>query len=114
MTVIVAVPVMLLPHQLPVIVVVPAATAVTVAVAPVPALATSSSTPSMVATPESPAVHAELWPLRFGARVALAWNADFDRRMLEQTAELHGLMLPSTHMDLRHDGGGPYAYARDG
>ena len=85
-----------------------------VAVAPVPALATSSSTPSMVATPESPAVHAELWPLRFGARVALAWNADFDRRMLEQTAELHGLMLPSTHMDLRHDAGCPYAYARDG
>ena len=41
-----------------------------------------------------PAVHVELRPLLFGAHAALAWNADFDRRLLEQTAERHGLTLP--------------------
>ena len=41
-----------------------------------------------------PAVHAELRPLLFGARVALAWNAEYDRRLLNQTAKRHALILP--------------------
>ena len=41
-----------------------------------------------------PAVHAELWPLLFGADTALAWNAEYDRRLLNQTAKRHGLTLP--------------------
>ena len=53
-----------------------------------------------------PAVHAELWPLLFGARVALAWNAEFDRRLLvanrraprTDPAAVGGLAL-------RHEGG---------
>ena len=48
---------------------------------------------SMGARPWPP-VHAELRPLLFGAHVALAWNAEYDRCLLEQTAERHGLTLP--------------------
>ena len=40
-------------------------------------------------------VHAELAPLLEDASSVIAWNAEFDRSMLEQTAERHGLMLPA-------------------
>lgn len=42
-----------------------------------------------------PEVHAELAPLLEGAAFAIAWNAEFDRGMLEQTSERHGLILPA-------------------
>ena len=38
-----------------------------------------------------PAVHDELAPMLSGATVVLAWNAAFDRRMLNQTSARHGL-----------------------
>ena len=41
-----------------------------------------------------PEVHGELATVLDGAVVALAWNADFDRRLLAQTADRHGLTLP--------------------
>lgn len=42
-----------------------------------------------------PAVHAELALLLKDALSVIAWNAEFDRSMLEQTAERHGLILPA-------------------
>jgi DNA polymerase III epsilon subunit-like protein len=42
-----------------------------------------------------PAVHAKLALLLEDASSVIAWNAEFDRSMLEQTAERHGLMLPA-------------------
>ena len=42
-----------------------------------------------------PAVHAESAQLLEDASSVIAWNAEFDRSMLEQTAERHGLMLPA-------------------
>lgn len=41
-----------------------------------------------------PDMHSELSSVLKGATVAIAWNASFDRRMLEQTAERHGMNLP--------------------
>ena len=41
-----------------------------------------------------PEVHAEFVAVLDGAAVVLAWNADFDRRLLAQTADRHGLTLP--------------------
>ena len=41
-----------------------------------------------------PEVHAELRPLLLGAHIALAWNAEYDCRLLEQTAGRHELTLP--------------------
>ena len=41
-----------------------------------------------------PEVHAELSPLLEGAALVIAWNAEFDRGMLEQTSERNGLILP--------------------
>ena len=38
-----------------------------------------------------PEVHAELAAVLSGAAVVFAWNAGFDRRLLSQTAERHGL-----------------------
>jgi len=38
-----------------------------------------------------PEVHGELSPVLSGANVVIAWNAAFDRRMLDQTAARHGL-----------------------
>ena len=34
-------------------------------------------------------------PLLEGAAFEIAWNAEFDRGMLEQTSERHGLILPA-------------------
>ncbi len=42
-----------------------------------------------------PEVHAELAPLLEGVALVIAWNAQFDRGMLEQTSERHGLILPA-------------------
>ena len=42
-----------------------------------------------------PEVHAELAPLLEGAASLIAWNAEFDRGMLEQTSERNGLTLPA-------------------
>ena len=42
-----------------------------------------------------PEVHAELVAALDGASAVLAWNAGFDRRLLAQTAEHHGLGLPA-------------------
>ena len=41
-----------------------------------------------------PEVHNELAAVLRGAAVVLAWNADFDARLLAQTADRHGLTLP--------------------
>lgn len=41
-----------------------------------------------------PAVHGELVAILDRAAMVLAWYADFDRRLLRQTAERHGLSLP--------------------
>ena len=41
-----------------------------------------------------PEVHGELVAALDGAAVVLAWNVDFDRRLLRQTADRHGLKLP--------------------
>ena len=40
-------------------------------------------------------VHAELASLLRDAQAVIAWNADYDSRLLKQTAERHGLSLPS-------------------
>ncbi len=42
-----------------------------------------------------PAVHAELARLLENASSVIAWNAEFDRSMLEQTAARHGMILPA-------------------
>ena len=42
-----------------------------------------------------PEVHGELSPLLEGAALVIAWNAEFDRGMLEQTSERHGLIFPA-------------------
>ena len=49
---------------------------------------------SMGARPWSD-VHPELAELLRGAGAVLIWNAEYDRRLLDQTAERHGLTLPS-------------------
>ena len=41
-----------------------------------------------------PDVHAELASLLSDAQAVIAWNADYDSRLLKQTAERHGLSLP--------------------
>ena len=42
-----------------------------------------------------PEVHADVAALVGAAAAVLAWNADYDRRLLAQTAERHGLTLPA-------------------
>ena len=42
-----------------------------------------------------PEVHRELAQLLRGASVVVAWNVEYDRRLLPQTAERHDLTLPS-------------------
>ena len=42
-----------------------------------------------------PEVHRELAELLRGASVVLAWNVEYDRRLLDQTAKRHGLTLPA-------------------
>ena len=42
-----------------------------------------------------PAVYAEVAVLLRGAAMMIAWNVDFDRSLLEQTSERHGLILPA-------------------
>ena len=42
-----------------------------------------------------PEVHRELAELLRGASVVVAWNVEYDRRLLHQTAKRHGLTLPS-------------------
>ena len=41
-----------------------------------------------------PEVHRELAQLLSGASVVVAWNVEYDRRLLHQTAKRHGLTLP--------------------
>ena len=41
-----------------------------------------------------PEVHGDLVAALDGAALVLAWNAEFDRRLLAQTADRHGLTLP--------------------
>ena len=49
-----------------------------------------------------PEVHQELAAVLRRARCALAWRADFDARVLGQTAAVHNLVLPSVEWaDLR-------------
>jgi len=57
-----------------------------------------------------PEVHDELAAVLDGAAVVLAWNADFDRRLLAQTADRHGLSMPSV---LWHDLIGDYRTITD-
>ena len=51
-----------------------------------------------------PEVHREVAPVLVEAKAVLAWNADFDRRMLRQTGNRHGLRFrrpsPSAWRDL--------------
>ena len=42
-----------------------------------------------------PEVHVEVADLLRHAAAVIAWNADYDRRLLHQTAERYGLRLPS-------------------
>ena len=43
-----------------------------------------------------PKLYGELLNVLCGAEVVLAWNASFDARLLAQTSERHGLVLPTT------------------
>ena len=60
-----------------------------------------------------PEVHAELASLFRSAAAVLAWNADFDRRLLSQTAKRHGLTQPRVMWidAMRESGGGSLAAA---
>ena len=42
-----------------------------------------------------PEVHGELVELLRGAKIVIAWNVEYDSRLLHQTAKRHGLTLPS-------------------
>ena len=42
-----------------------------------------------------PEVHGELVDLLRGAKIVIAWNVEYDSRLLHQTAKRHGLPLPS-------------------
>ncbi len=64
-----------------------------------------------VGAPRYPDVHERLAALLSSARVVLAWNAPFDRRLLRQTAGRYGLELPrATWQDLLQD----YRWLRPG
>ncbi len=41
-----------------------------------------------------PEVHPELVEARAGAHLVMGWNVGFDRRLLEQTSQRHGLAMP--------------------
>ena len=56
-------------------------------------------------------MHERIVALLSSARVVLAWNASFDRRLLRQTAERYGLALPRANwQDLLQD----YRWLRPG
>ena len=59
-----------------------------------------------------PKVHRELVELLRDASVVVAWNVEFDRRLLHQTAKRHGLTLPGADLTLRHGGGNHHTGSR--